>query len=146
MKFHWGHGVIIAFVLFASMIGYMVSVAVRSDVPMVSKDYYRQEANFNAHAAAVSHAKEAGNLLRMEQTHTALTFYCPKEWASDASGEIYFYRPSDSKLDFRVPFTPDAEGKQFVHTEPLTKGYWHAKLKIKAGGKDYFKDYAFQVR
>jgi nitrogen fixation protein FixH len=146
MKFHWGHGVVVSFVLFAAMIGYMVTVAVRSDVSIVSKDYYRQEENFNAHAEAVSHAKEAGNLLRMEQHATDLTFYCPREWAADASGEIYFYRPSDARLDFKVAFTPDEEGKQSIHTEPLTKGYWRAKLQIKIADRSYFKDYAFQVK
>lgn len=146
MRFHWGHGVVVTFVLFAMMIGYMVVVAVRSDVPMVSKDYYRQEENFNAHAEAVSHAKEAGNLLRMEKTATELTFICPKEWVKTSQGEIYFYRPSDARLDFKVAFTPDEEGRQSVHTEPLAKGYWRAKLQLTSNGKSYFKDYAFQVQ
>ncbi|WP_448519867.1 FixH family protein [Rhodoflexus sp.] len=146
MKFHWGHGVVVSFVLFVAMIGYMVAVAMRSDVLMVSKDYYRQEENFNAHAEAVGHAREAGNLLRMEQTATEVTFVCPKEWVTQSEGEIYFYRPSDAKLDFRVAFTPDEEGKQYIHTEPLAKGYWRAKLQIKAAGRSYFKDYAFQVK
>ncbi len=146
MRFHWGHGLVVAFVLFAMMIGYMVVVAVRSDVPMVSKDYYRQEENFNAHAEAVKHAKEAGSLLRMEETATGLTFICPKEWVKTSQGEIYFYRPSDARLDFKVAFTPDEEGRQIIHTELLTKGYWRAKLQLTSNGKSYFKDYAFQVQ
>ncbi|MCS7018644.1 MAG: FixH family protein [Cytophagales bacterium] len=146
MKFHWGHGIVLSFVLFASMIGYMVTTAMNSDIPMVSKDYYRQEANFNTHAEAVKHAKQAGNLLHMEQLNGHLQFFCPPEWAGKVEGEIYFYRPSDAQLDFKIAFIPDQTGIQTVATDHLAKGYWRAKLKLHYAGKPYFKEYAFQLR
>ncbi|MCS6968831.1 MAG: FixH family protein [Cytophagales bacterium] len=146
MKFHWGHGVIVAFICFGLMIGYMVTMAMRANIPMVSKDYYRQEQHFDAHAAAVQHARQAGTLLGMQQQENELVFYCPKEWKDRVKGEIYFYRPSDARLDFKIPFLPDSQGKQVVPINQLAKGYWHAKMQLTDRQKAYFKDYAFYIK
>jgi hypothetical protein len=39
---NWGKWIIVSFVLFAGFIGTLVTVCVRQDISLVSKDYYKE--------------------------------------------------------------------------------------------------------
>ena len=57
--FSWWPRVIIGFfILFAIFIGNFVRMAMKSDVDLVSKDYYQKEIAFQEHINSVSETKE----------------------------------------------------------------------------------------
>ena len=60
-------------------------------------------------------------------------------------GEIHFFCPSDSKLDFRIPIKADSEYQQFISTEQLKSGLWRIKVDWQAGGQPYFKELALAL-
>ena len=46
MMMNWGKWIIVSFVLFAAFIGTLVTVCMRAEVSLVSKDYYKEELEF----------------------------------------------------------------------------------------------------
>jgi hypothetical protein len=45
---NWGKSIILAFVLFAVFIGVLVTVCVRQDISLVSRDYYDEELDYQS--------------------------------------------------------------------------------------------------
>ncbi|MFC7666953.1 FixH family protein [Hymenobacter humi] len=52
---------------------------------------------------------------------------------------MHFFRPSDQKLDFKLPFTPAGDSaQQLLSTSKLQPGLWRLRLDFTAGDQQYF--------
>lgn len=130
-----------AFVLFAAYIGVMVQRAMRTNVELVSADYYQQELGYQQRIDATSRTAALPAPVRFLADEAAhqLTIQLPAALAGQGStGEVHFMRPSDSRLDFTVPFHPNATGGQLLSTASLRPGHWRVRLAFTANGQDYF--------
>ena len=140
----WPYAIIAVFVLFAGYIGYMVQRAMRTNVDLVSADYYQQELAYQQRMESV--ARTAALPAPVEVTHDRatqrLTLQLPPALASQAvQGTLHFFRPSDEKLDFRLPFTPTGDpARQQLSTSKLLPGRWRLRLDFTAGGQQYYVD------
>ena len=138
----WPYVIIAAFVLFASYIGYMVQRALRTNVDLVSADYYQQELRYQQRMESVARtqALPAPVQVQYEAADQRLTLALPPALAGQAvQGELHFFRPSDQHLDFTLPFAPSGEPRQQqVNTSRLQTGYWRLRLDFTAGGQPYF--------
>ena len=135
----WPYAIIAVFVLFAGYIGYMVQRAMRTSVDLVSADYYQQELAYQQRMESVARtaALPAPVQLRYEAAAQRLTLRLPAAMASQAvQGEIHFFRPSDQKLDFRLPL--QAGPNQQFNTAKMQAGYWRVRLDFTADGQPYF--------
>ena len=131
------------FVLFAAYIGLMVQHAMRTDVELVSADYYQQELNYQQRIVAAGRAAALPTPIQLTPTPTAIRFQLPPALAGQAiRGEVRFFRPSDAHLDFTVPFQPDAALTQTLNTSRLQPGYWRVRLDFTANGQRYFFEQA----
>ena len=141
---YWPHAIIATFVLFAGYIGYMVQQAMRTSVDLVSTDYYQQELAYQQRMESV--ARTAALPAPVQVTHDRaaqrLTLQLPPALASQAvQGTLHFFRPSDEKLDFTLPFAPTGDSaQQQLSTSRLAPGRWRLRLDFTAGGKQYFVD------
>lgn len=139
--------IVAVFVSFALMIGYMVVMAVRTNVNLVSSDYYKKELQFQQQidASQRAHATDTPVELSFKNADQSLVVAFPATINPDAlTGTIEFYRPSDANLDFIVPLatemTTATQALQYVKTEKLAKGHWRVKLNWTYDGKAFFKE------
>lgn len=146
MKFNWGTGIVIAFILF---VGLVISTGVylmNQDVQLVSDDYYDKEIAYQQHIDNVARTVELSSEETILFDGSLITVKLPPEIsAKNISGEIYFYRPSDSKLDIRLPFSPDANKQQIIPLVKLQKGFWRVQFSWKADDKNYYSEKAIVV-
>lgn len=130
------------FILFAIYIGIMVQQAMRTNVELVSADYYQQELGYQQRIDAKSRtaALPAPVQFLADDANRQLTIQLPTMLAGQQgiTGEVHFMRPSDSRLDFTVPFHPNAAGAQLLNTAALHQGHWRVRLAFTANGQDYF--------
>ncbi len=127
------------FVLFAAYIGLMVQHAMRTDVELVSADYYQQELDYQQRIVAAGRAAALPTPIQLTQTPTAIRLRLPPALAGQAiRGDVRFFRPSDAHLDFTVPFRPDAALTQTLNTSQLQHGHWRVRLDFTANGQQYF--------
>jgi nitrogen fixation protein FixH len=138
----WPYAIIATFVLFASYIGYMVQRALRTDVELVSPDYYKQELAYQQRMESVARtaALPAPVRVRYEAAAQRLTLELPATLAgTDVQGHVRFFRPSDQKLDFTLRFAPTGQpARQLLSTARLQPGHWRLRLDFTAGGQAYF--------
>jgi len=144
----WPYAIIATFVLFAAYIGYMVQQAMRSNVDLVSADYYQQELKHQQRMKAVARtaALPAQVEVNYQSEDQALALQLPTTLASQLStGKVQFFRPSDQTLDFTVPLQPAADGTQRLSTARLKPGLWRIRLDFEAGGQAYFVEREISV-
>ncbi|MGI4744097.1 MAG: FixH family protein [Janthinobacterium lividum] len=138
----WPYAIIATFVLFAGYIGYMVQRAMRTTVDLVSPDYYQQELRYQQRMESVARtaALPAPVQVQYEPAAQRLTLTLPPALAAQAvQGQVHFFRPSDQKLDFTLPFAPSGERHaQQLSTSRLQAGYWRLRLDFEASGQRYF--------
>ncbi|MBC6608068.1 FixH family protein [Hymenobacter sp. BT188] len=140
----WPYAIIATFVLFASYIGYMVQQAMSTSVDLVSADYYQQELAYQKRIESVARtaALPAPVQVDYEPAAQRLTLKLPPSLAGQAvQGTVHFFRPSNQKLDFNLPFAPTGEpAQQQLNTSKLQPGYWRLRIDFTAGGQQYFVD------
>ncbi|GAA4495897.1 hypothetical protein GCM10023172_08410 [Hymenobacter ginsengisoli] len=138
----WPYAIIATFVLFAGYIGFMVQRAMRTTVDLVSPDYYQQELRYQQRMESVARtaALPAPVQVQYEPARQRLTLTLPPALAGQpVRGQVHFFRPSDQKLDFTLPFAPSGERPaQQLSTSRLQAGYWRLRLDFEAGGQQYF--------
>ena len=135
----WPYAIIAVFVLFAGYIGYMVQQAMRTTVDLVSPDYYQQELAYQERMESVARtaALPAPVELRYEAAAQRLTLQLPPAMAEQpVQGEIHFFRPSDQKLDFRLPLQTGTD--QQFNTAKMLPGYWRVRVDFTADNQAYF--------
>ncbi len=105
MKFNWGTGILIFLILFLSACAVFIVFAMRQDVNLVHKDYYEQGVDYsrqmevNARSVEFKEAIQSGT----DETSLWVDFEATLAVSID-SGNLLFFRPSNSRLDLIMPF------------------------------------------
>ena len=107
---------VVAFVFFSQ----------RHKVDLVAPDYYAQSLRHQDRIDSVRRAAQLTPepMLRVEQRSVQVAIPNPV----GATGEVYFYRPSDGKLDQRLPLALDEAGRQTMDASALAGGFWKIEL------------------
>ncbi|KAA5541162.1 FixH family protein [Adhaeribacter rhizoryzae] len=131
-----------AFICFMSYIIFFVTQAMRSEVNLVSKDYYQQELDYQKHIEVMN---------RTAAQNQAVTVAAPAgtnqvilnmavEANEKITGTINFFRPSDGSQDFQVPLKLNESQNQVLNTEKLSKGLWRVKVNYNRGNQHYYNE------
>lgn len=141
MKFNWGTGIALFYGTFMVVLLYFVIKSTTQDNSLVSDDYYADDLRYQEHYDKLTNAAglEKDLSIRANTGQQQVEFQFPAG-LGNIQGEIYFFCPSDSKSDFKVPVSPDAQLFQTVPSGNLKKGMWKIKVDWQAGGKPFFKE------
>jgi nitrogen fixation protein FixH len=149
-NFSWWPRVIIGFfILFAIFIGNFVRMAMKSDVDLVSKDYYQKEIAFQDHINTVTQTKENNAEIKVTLAEAAgqLVVAFPEFYAGKkVNGAVKFFRPSDAKLDFEIPLNLNDARQQFIPVEKLQTGFWKVQVSSEVDGKSYFTEQSISLK
>ncbi len=141
MKFNFGTGVVIAMGLFMIFIlQYVIRVQFDSkyDNELVTQDYYQQELEIDGKAQRETQALALVDPLKIKQDTQGITLDFPSQMQYDkVKGKIYFYRPSNEKLDFdrEIEVLPDAT--MHIDKQDLLQGRWDLVVEWTYQGKEY---------
>lgn len=123
----WGKSIVVAFIGFAVFIGVLVTVCVKQQISLVSKDYYKEELNYQ------QQIDELKNAASLETKPSISVDHKQVQVSGVGRGELKLLRPSDSRFD--VLFVIDS-----AKTFDLSKypsGRYNASLRWEANGKSY---------
>ncbi len=146
-KFSWGTGIVISFIVFMSSTLVVVIYLMNQKVDFVTDNYYEKELVYQDQIDRINRT----NILADEQVinyngkfvSITIPAYAENEVLA---GEIYFYRPSDSKYDIKIPLIPDSTGVQIIPVKDLIKGLWMVKVNWNNGKEDFFTEKRVIVR
>jgi hypothetical protein len=137
MKMNFGNWIVVAFVLFTVFIGTLVTVCVREDVDLVSKDYYQQELVYQDQIQRLNNTsglKQRPELKIVDQT-LQVTY---DKWDDIDNGELKLFCPSNPRMDRNFPLVRSGDSVQSFGVENLQKGMYRAKLKWEMNGKEFY--------
>jgi len=108
------------------------------DVELVTDNYYEKTLVYQDEINKLERSAELSEKINLVYSDKVLRIKFPKELTKSIKlGEIYFYRPSNVSLDFKLPLILDTSGTQSVNVEKIADGLWNVNLKWQINGKDY---------
>jgi hypothetical protein len=135
---NWGSWIIVAFVLFTAFIGTLVTVCIRADVSLVSKDYYKEELEFQKQITRIENTSALLNKPSITAGNGAIeiTF----DFSDVENGELVLFRPSDASLDKTFDLGATRGQRQRILTDKLDKGMYRARMQWTTKGKEFFHE------
>lgn len=146
MKFNWGTGIALFYSVFVIVLVFAVIRSTGYDNSLVSDHYYADDINYQQHYDKVRNSQLLEKDLRIynfpQKEVVALQF---PENLGAVGGEIYFFCPSDSRQDFRIPVKLSENFQQEVATTDLKPGLWRVKVSWEAGDREFYKEEVIQI-
>lgn len=144
-KLNWGTGILIGIIVFVVISISMTVIFMTQDVDLVADKYYENSLQYQVEIDKQSRTKSLDEQVKINFNGEIINILFPSSYlGKDISGEIFFYRPSNPKLDFALPLQL-VEGKQIIPVERLEKGFWRLKLNWTMDGNGYYNERAITI-
>jgi hypothetical protein len=134
---NWGKSIIAAFLFFALFIGVLVFICMKQEVSLVSKDYYKDEINYQQQIERLNNAEhlESKPTISILDADVKVSF---KKKLAIENGELSLFRPSDLHLDKKFKFNSSSDSVLNFNASGLPAGMYRAKLMWVMDGKEYY--------
>lgn len=147
-KLNWGTGIVIAFVLFISFILYFViktSTDTTYEYDLVAKDYYKDELEYQQRIDKLNNAKKLTQNISVSKTNEGITIHYPENIAQETiKGTVYLYRPSNKKLDVRLPIAITNQS-QLISKDILIGGRWNVQIEWSIAEESYLFQHSLNM-
>lgn len=148
MKFNWGTGIVIAFVLFMTFIlSYVFKVQSNDkyDHELVVEDYYKKEATVQNDIEREQNANALTNKVIIENTIEGIKIQFPVDFDySKINGKVSLYRPSSQKLDFEISISLSSP-HLLIPKSNLAGGLWDISIDWEYDGVKYLNKDSFKI-
>jgi hypothetical protein len=145
-KLNWGTGILIGIIIFILLSVTMTVIFMNQDVNLVTDKYYENSLKFQDEIDKQSRTNALNEEVKIIFNGQELNILFPEDYTKKSiDGEIYFYRPSNPKMDFKLPLLLSEKGSQVIPTQRLEKGFWRLKLNWSMDGNGYYNEKAITV-
>lgn len=128
----WAKGIIATFVAFAAFMIGLVTICMKQDISLESKDYYKDELAYQQKIDASINALK--NKPKFVYSHLTQKLNIGFGEKGISNGKAIFYKPNRSKSDFEVAFNNDLA----LDMSQKDKGLWKVKLNWEQNGKHFY--------
>ncbi|SEL33414.1 FixH protein [Chitinophaga rupis] len=143
---HWGHKIILVFLLFAAGIITLVVKSIGTKIDMVTTDYYGAELKYQQ---VIDGRKNTAALSApvsiIQATDQVLLTFPAELQGQNVQGQVLFYRPSDAQKDFSLPLTLDEQGRMPVGKQKFIPGSYRVKIQWTLNSTPYFQETALYI-
>ena len=131
--------IIAAFVLFIAFISQFVYRSIQSPVYLVRKDYYDHEIKYQNHINMSQRSTDINEQINFNYVtkDANLTINFPPEYGV-LGAELWFYRPSNSELDKKIPISVQKGKELVINTDGFEPGKWIVKLNYHTEDNSYY--------
>jgi len=142
---NWGKSIILAFVIFGAFIATLVTVCMRQDVDLVTKEYYKEELVYQSQIERIAHTAMLDHkpVLNIEGGYILKVTY--PDFHRLNSGVLQLFRPSDPDLDKEFALRRTHDGAQYFSTSGMKKGMYRARMRWTMDGEDFFIEQVIQL-
>ena len=145
-RINWGTGILIGIIVFVVISITMTIIFMTQDVNLVSDNYYEKSLSYQDEIDKQSRTKSLDEQVKINFNGEIIDILFPSTYLDkNISGEIYFYRPSNPSLDFKMPLELNEEGNQLILAKNFEKGFWRLKLSWTMDGSGYFNERAITI-
>ncbi|MEN0004897.1 MAG: FixH family protein [Bacteroidota bacterium] len=146
MKINWGTGIALFYIVFVVALVFQVYKSTQYDNSLVSEKYYADDLAYQSHYDKLVNSQQLDQDLKIQKlaAEQQVQLHFPAEF-SEIQGEIHFFCPSNSHIDFKVPIALNADNIQLVSTEALRAGLWRIKVDWQVADKGFYKEEVIQI-
>ena len=145
-RINWGTGIAIGIIVFVVISISMTVIFMTQDVNLVSDNYYEKSLSYQDEIDKQSRTKSLDEQVSINFNGEIINILFPSAYLDkNISGEIYFYRPSNPSLDFKMPLELNEEGNQLILAKNFEKGFWRLKLNWTMDGNGYYNERAISI-
>lgn len=134
---NWGKWIVVSFLLFAGLMGVIVTISMRQDVNLVSTQYYQDDLDFQQQLDRKNNTASLVKQPEITLTEQQLSVSFPEN-TSIESGVIKLFRPSTDKLDQNFVLKSSSASTQVFALNLLDKGAYRIKMTWKMDDKEYY--------
>jgi hypothetical protein len=134
---NWGKSIIAAFIFFATFIFILVYICVKQDMPLVSKEYYKDELNYQQQIQRLNNAGQLVNKPSFQVRGSDLNVVFNKLSLVE-KGELQLFRPSDGRLDVKFRIESQIDSVLRLDVASLPAGMYRAKMLWTMNGKEFY--------
>lgn len=136
---NFGKWIVVAFILFATFIATLVTVCVRQDISLVSKEYYKEELGYEQQLHRLNNTAALSDKPVIKVTgHTLQVEF--DQFSKIENGELKLFCPSNAKMDRTFSVTASGETTRSFDVNAMQKGMYRAKLFWKMNGKEFYQE------
>ena len=137
----WGVKIAVLYTGFIGLVVFMVMMSMRQKIDLVSEDYYTKELAYQSKIDEMKNAEALTATISHTFTNTDLELQFQPEFKSKKlTGQILFFRPSDSSKDFETPVAINEDGQQKIGLNKLTKGMYKMQISWKVDNTPYYSE------
>ncbi len=142
MKFNWGTGLVIFFIIFISTLIFVLYKSTQYDNALVIDNYYDEDINYQSHYDKKQNTADLKEKLKIDYDAVAnsVLFTFPMDTISPAKGTIWMYNPGQKSQDKTVPFEVDPKMNFTLPLGETPKGRLKLKVDWTQGGKEYYTE------
>ena len=145
-RVNWGTGIVIGIIIFVVISITMTVIFMTQDVNLVADKYYENSLQYQEEIDKQSRTIALNEEVEINFNGEVISILFPSAYLDkNISGEIYFYRPSNPMLDFKIPLELNDEGNQLILAKNFEKGFWRLKLNWTMGGNGYYNERAVTI-
>jgi len=134
---NWGKSIVLAFVLFAIFIGVLVTVCVRQDISLVTREYYKEDLDYQSQMDRERNAEqliEKPKIDIVDNQSLRVAF----DFSQFDAGKVVLYSPSDISEDKTFELEATNSPFQIFSLGSLKKGNYRIKMTWSASGKEFY--------
>ena len=147
MKFNWGHGIVLAIIIFVAGMGLMVFITYQHSINLVHEDYYPRELEHQTMIDKRNNALKLENNVSIGYQDKIIEISFPDVFDfTKLKGEIQLFRPSSGKQDVFILIRTDDQGKQKIFADALEKGKYIVKVEWEYEGIFYFSEKEIYIK
>jgi hypothetical protein len=135
---NWGKWIVVSFVLFAAFIAILVTVCVRQDISLVSKDYYKEELAYQDQIGRIKNASLLAKRPTIEIINKNTLQIEFDQFNEIEKGELQLFRPSNAAMDKKFPLNASNTPTQIFSIKNMGKGMYRARMVWTMGEKEFF--------
>lgn len=141
MTFNWGHKLILVFIVFGGLMSFLVYRSVKTNFELVSKEYYKDEIEYQQ---VIDGTRQAGLLssnLGIVQENDSILIRFPREmYAGVVTGKAWFYYAPDARRDRRLPIECNGTTGQKIPGAYFLPGRYLVKVWWEYEGQQYYSE------
>lgn len=144
---NWGYKLFFTFVVFASLMSFLVYKALHTDFQLVEKEYYKSELRYQEVIDGTNRVNALSSPVSIWQAEGNIQLQMPAEMKNKrVNGSVWFYCAYDAARDKRLDLKPKADGTQEVPGSIITPGNYMVKIQWKLDEKDYYSEQRITVQ
>ena len=140
----WGKAIVVVFVAFALFIGTLVTICVRQDISLVSRNYYQDELRYQDEIDQMNNVAALAErpLIAVREGQLEIRY---TDLSKVEHGKLTLVRPSDARYDAVFTVAQTTQPFQRYDISGLPSGRYNARLVWSINGKDFLVQYPIDL-